>query len=716
MRATAPSLLLLPTLPSTHAADPESRRLSEDEPFAVPLPGSAEPGYSATYVNAVRPELEVDETMYDLAEAALRKNADRPCLGWRPWDWKVGDFEPRYHWITYREVAQLREALGSGLMQLLDDGTLDASRPLCAAFWAANRPEFQQLQQAANTYSFRTVALYDAADVESGVFILHHAEAQVLVTTHMHARQVIDRKDELPDLKVLVIIDAQAPPPSVAEPKRPPGQDAETMRHVWEAQNVAVMRIDELIEMGRMDPRPHRPPKPEDVAQLVYTSGTTGKPKAVMITQRTKAFAVRSTPSLINFDFSCMLGYLPVAHSFACMLEDAGLAVIGGRLGYSCGDTRRILDDLQLLQPDVFPTVPRVLNRIAAKIQSTMEEDTLKARVLRYAVASKLAAYDASGALHSMLWDRLVFNRIRALMGGRVKLIISGSAPCAPSVLRLLRVAMACPVIEGYGMTENYAIGTVSVWTDKSAGTVGPPMAGVQLRLKDKPDMGYCVTDPVPRGELMIRGQCVFKGFLKAPEQTAEVLDADGWLASGDIAEVDSRGRFSIIDRAKALTKLSQGEYVSPEKLEMAYTFELPIFHQLVVYGNSLESFLVAVGSVDKAAFSEFVRSLRRSPANGAGDTADEETGPADKPGLEIDVAAACNDSEVIQGVVIALTTRGRKAGLNGVEMIKNIRLYPTPLAEEMITPTFKVKRNVFARLYKSDLDQMYAEGPVATK
>lgn len=176
----------------------------------------------------------------------------------------------------------------------------------------------------------------------------------------------------------------------------------------------------------------------------------------------------------------------------------------------------------------------------------------------------------ATGKVDHAFWDRIVFKKVRAVLGGNVKYINSGSAPISPEVLSFLKVAFSATVSEGYGQTENVGTATRCMTGEKDGnGTVGPPQAGVEIKLIDVPDMNYFSTDkPFPRGEMLTRGQMVIGGYLKDEAKSKEAIDAEGWLHSGDIASVDTIGRFKIIDRIKNLVKLSQGEYVALEKVE----------------------------------------------------------------------------------------------------------------------------------------------------
>lgn len=194
------------------------------------------------------------------------------------------------------------------------------------------------------------------------------------------------------------------------------------------------------------------------------------------------------------------------------------------------GDTLKLLDDVGVLQPTIFVSVPRLFNRIYDKVLAGVKaKGGIAAFLFNRAYAAKKANL-LRGTVEHPLWDKLVFGAIRARLGGKVKHIVSGSAPISPDVMDFLRICFSADVYEGYGQTEQAAGLTISYRGDLTSGQVGPPQLCVEVKLKDIPAMNYTSQDkPFPRGEIMLRGHSVFKGYYKAPKQTAETLAEDGW-------------------------------------------------------------------------------------------------------------------------------------------------------------------------------------------
>lgn len=186
-------------------------------------------------------------------------------------------------------------------------------------------------------------------------------------------------------------------------------------------------------------------------------------------------------------------------------------------------------------------------------------------------MATKLANLKNNGTVTHCLWDKIIFKKMKAMLGGNVRIMLTGSAPISPEVLDFLKICFCCPISEGYGMTETCAGSVLTKMTDNVSGQVGGPVANVKLRLRDIPEMNYLHTNtPLPQGEVCFWGPSIMKGYFKQPEKTAETI-VDGWLYSGDVGQINPNGSLKIIDRAKNIFKLSQGEYLAPEKLENIY-------------------------------------------------------------------------------------------------------------------------------------------------
>uniref|UniRef100_A0A8C5CWN4 Long-chain-fatty-acid--CoA ligase n=1 Tax=Gadus morhua TaxID=8049 RepID=A0A8C5CWN4_GADMO len=422
----------------------------------------------------------------------------------------------------------------------------------------------------------------------------------------------------------------------------------------------------------------HQPPRPEDMAIICFTSGTTGNPKGAMLTHgnlvsNCSAFIgitnVRTFPHV-------MISYLPLAHMF----ERMGLLLVhGGRIGYFQGDIRLLMDDLATLKPTIFPVVPRLLNRMFDKIYG-QANSSLKRWVLGFAYRRKEAELKRGIIRRDSIWDRLIFRKVQDSLGGRVRLMITGAAPVSPTVLTFLRAALGCQFYEGYGQTECTAGCTLSMPGDFSAGHVGAPLPCNAIKLVDVADMNYLASNG--EGEVCVKGPNVFIGYLKDPEKTEEALDADGWLHTGDIGKWLPNGTLKIVDRKKNIFKLAQGEYIAPEKIENVYV-RSDALAQVFVHGDSLQACLVAVVVPDP----DFLCGWVKKSLGLEGSYLDCWLGPAGvRAGAYVDPCLP-------------------------VLQVKAIHVHDQMFSVQngLLTPTLKAKRTELQARFRAQIDVLYA-------
>jgi len=265
---------------------------------------------------------------------------------------------------------------------------------------------------------------------------------------------------------------------------------------------------------------------------MSYTSGTTGDPKGVKLTHKNIIVNGMCTiPRLPMMPGETVVSYLPYTHSFEQMLFAFAL-VQKLRIGFYSGDPLRLVEDCGKLRPDFFPSVPRLYNRIFAKLQAGFGSATgCKKWLVNRALTTKRRNYARDGTITSGCYDGLVFKKVRALLGGRVRMMVTGSAPISDEVLDFLKISFCCPVMEGYGLTESAAGSCVTDMMDTVTGHVGGPVESVKIRLKDLPEMNYMSTDqPHPRGEICMKGPSIFRGYFMREDKTAEAFDAEGWF------------------------------------------------------------------------------------------------------------------------------------------------------------------------------------------
>lgn len=270
--------------------------------------------------------------------------------------------------------------------------------------------------------------------------------------------------------------------------------------------------------------------------------------------------------------------------------------MVGARITYYSGSLRNLLTDLQYAKPSLFIAVPRVLQRIQQQVINNFnQQNWFKRKIIQWCLWNQTLA--VRKGYRVWLYDVLVFNKVKAIFGGRLRCLASGAAPLSGELSEFLQVCFGVPILEGYGLTETAAACSVTINNGYCVYyTVGAPLYGHEIKLVSIPEMGYTVNDqPCPRGEILVRGPSMFCGYYKNPELTREVVEEDGWFHTGDIGFVNkSNGSIQIIDRIKNIFKLSQGEYIAVEKIENIY-LQNPLIDQLFIYGDSTQNYIVMV-------------------------------------------------------------------------------------------------------------------------
>ncbi|KAB1214211.1 Long chain acyl-CoA synthetase 7, peroxisomal [Morella rubra] len=495
-----------------------------------------------------------------------------------------------YKWMTYGEASTARSAIGSGLF------CHGIPKGSCVGLYFINRPEWLIVDHACSAYSNISVPLYDTLGPDAVKYIVNHAAVQVVFCVPQTLNTLLSFLLDIPTVRLLVVvggIDGQVP-------KLP------------SSTGVEVVTYSTLLSQGLSNLQPFCPPKPDDVATFCYTSGTTGTPKGAVLTHGNLIANVAGSSITMKFYPSDVyISYLPLAHIYE-RANQIVLAYHGAAVGFYQGDNMKLMDDMAALRPTVFSSVPRLYNRIYAGIINAVKTTGgLRERLFNAAYNAKKRAL-LSGRNPSPIWDKLVFNKIREKLGGRVRCMTSGASPLSPDIMEFLKIkgefwannTLYCScfgglVIEGYGMTETSCVISSINEGDNLPGHVGSPNPSCEIKLVDVPEMNYTSDDqPFPRGEICVRGPIIFKGYHKDEMQMKEVIDEDGWLHTGDIGLWLPGGRLKIIDRKKNIFKLAQGEYIAPEKIENVYA-TCKFIAQCFVYGDSLNSSLVAVVAVE---------------------------------------------------------------------------------------------------------------------
>ncbi|XP_023108090.1 long-chain-fatty-acid--CoA ligase 1 isoform X2 [Felis catus] len=604
-------------------------------------------------------------TMYEGFQRGLQVSNNGPCLGSRKPD------QP-YEWLSYKEVADMSECVGSALIQK----GFKTSPDQYIGIFSQNRPEWVIIEQGCFAYSMVSVPLYDTLGAEAITYIVNKAELSlVFVDKPEKADTLLEGVENklTPGLKTIVVMDSY-------------GID---LLERGKRCGVEIISLKAMEDLGRANRQRPKPPAPEDLAVICFTSGTTGYPKGALITHQNivsdcSAF-VKITEKVLALNASdTHISFLPLAHMYEQLLLCVMLCH-GAKIGFFQGDIRLLMDDLKALQPTIFPVVPRLLNRMFDRIFG-QANTTLKRWLLDFASKRKESELRSGIIRNNSLWDKLIFHKIQSSLGGKVRLMVTGAAPVSATVLTFLRAALGCQFYEGYGQTECTAGCCLTMPGDWTAGHVGAPMPCNFIKLVDVEEMNYLAAKG--EGEVCVKGPNVFKGYLKDPAKTAEALDKDGWLHTGDIGKWLPNGTLKIIDRKKHIFKLAQGEYIAPEKIENIYVRSEPVA-QVFVYGESLQAFLIAIVVPDVETLCPW----------------------AQKRGFAGSFEELCRNKDVRRAVLEDMVRLGKDSGLKPFEQVKGITLHPELFSVDngLLTPTMKAKRPELRNYFRSQIDELYS-------
>lgn len=537
------------------------------------------------------------------------------------------------------------------------------------ALVSESRPEWLMCDLAILAAGGVTVPIYPTLSSAQGRYILQDSGSKLaIVSTTLQLEKVQDIRHLLPDLQAVIAMD----PAAATKASVVALEDVERRGHA---------RMTGEWGAGREFRERAREVRPEDLATIIYTSGTTGEPKGVMLTHANLVANLRAASDVLNVgQDDVALSFLPLSHAFERMVSYVYLFTGVSMVFAESFDT--VKRDIAAVRPTVLTGVPRVYEKLQSGIlEKAQAASASKARVFRWALGAGVAKAAAVlrgksvgplTALQASLADRLVFAKIREALGGRLRFVVSGSAPLAANVTEFFQ-AIGLPVIEGYGLTETAPILTVNPPGAARVGTVGRPIAGVELRIASD-------------GEILARGPNVMTGYLNKPEATADVLK-DGWFHTGDIGVIDGEGYLTITDRKKDLLVTSGGKKIAPQPIE-AILKRSPLVSEAVLLGDR-RRYAAALIVPDFAALERRLGELGRTPS--------EREALVHRP----DVVA------LYQEIIDALNRE-----LSQFERIKRIAILPREFSIDSgeLTPTLKVKRKVVEERWKEEIEKLYDE------
>ncbi|MGZ3143535.1 AMP-dependent synthetase/ligase [Lentzea chajnantorensis] len=581
---------------------------------------------------------------------AVRRTADLPFLAEQAYGdavaWRYKE-DGRWHQRTFAEVAELVLELASGFVH----AGLSSGDRVCVL--AGTRYEWVAVELAVLAAGGIVVPIYPSSTPEEIAWVIGDSGASVVVAENEEQCAKVEAvRGELPELRAVFTIEPAGDRPTVAQ----------------------------LGDTGRTSPLAaeldsrRAAVHPDDPSLIIYTSGTTGPPKGCVLTSGNwVALCLLAEETRIDAMQGTVYLFLPLAHVFAQIVMFSTM-YRGGELAYFGGDMKAVIPELAEVRPTFLPSVPRIFEKIYTFVTSAVEPAQLSQAVaLGLEVRRRRAAGEPVPAEMAAAFEQAdaLFANVRAVFGGRLEQALSGAAPISTEVLRFFHAA-GVPVLEGYGMTESTAIGTINTLQRFKLGSVGATgIAGLEMRLGED-------------GELLMRGPHVFAGYWRNPEATAETIE-DGWLHTGDLGEIDEDGFVTITGRKKDIIITAGGKNIAPANVENALRQSRWISHA-VLYGDR-KPYCVALITLDA-----------------------DEIGPwAASRGLPGDIESLVAHPDVralVQEVVDEANSH-----FAGVSQVKKFVLLARDLSQEEgeLTPTLKVKRSVVHRLHSPLYEGLYA-------
>ena len=642
------------------------------------------------------------DTVHKVFEYAVKVNGTRPAMGEREVleISKTTTADGReaeklrlgaYKWMTFREASDRVNAIASGLVDLAGLKAGDK-----VIIYADTKRDWQLTAQACFRMNLTVVTIYATLGEEGVKHGINQTQASVVVCDGKLLKTLTNVIGGCPTLKHVVTMGE----PDAAQLDKLP-------------KSVFQTNLDEVAKLGARKPLPARPPKATDIAVLMYTSGTTGAPKGVMLNHANVCATMSGLKDAGDFtNKDVYLAYLPLAHIMEMAAETLMLA-LGAAIGY--GSPQTLTDtglklapgtrgDAPTLKPTFMVFAPAVLDRVRQAVQAKFgAAKPLLKKLINAGLAAGRKDFEAGKIGAPFLYNAIIFKKVQKLIGGRVRVMISGSAPLSRETQIFMQTCFRCPVRQGYGLTETGSCGTIASFDDYSP-TVGQVLTSVRISLRDWEEGGYKVSDAknpsigFPRGEILIGGPVVCQGYFNPPHMSDPELEAknstefsviDGvrYFHTGDVGQFTADGQLMIIDRKKDLVKLQQGEYVTLSKVENVLK-QCPYVGMAMTYADSNHSYCIAIVVCNEAPLKKLA---------------------ADK-GVSGDLETICANKVIVDEISKACKDACKAGKLVGFETPTKYILTAEPWTpdNDMVTAAFKLKRQNIVAAFKSKITAAY--------
>ena len=625
---------------------------------------------------------------------------DRPCLGRRL---KVGEnekgeprFDNKYTYYTYKDVHIMCKKFAKNLHEkkegLIYKDSYRGKNFNLVGIFAKNCTEWVIADMACQMDSVTTAILYSTLGQDAFRYICEQTKIRTILVSPDLINMLCDlkKKYNLGQLSNAILFDMTTNCDSEKELEklRNAGFTAYSFTKDFLKDNENVKDSD--LEIS----------KPETIMTICYTSGTTGDPKGVMLSQRNLISVLDTVirDSHVPIDeYGTHISFLPLAHIFERMVI-SGFMGAAAKIGFISGSVRTtLIEDMSLLGPTLLFTVPRVLQTMRTKIFDGFNAlGGWKKKLAYKAYHTKLENYKKYGIITHTIYDQLVFKKIRNMFGNKLRTILCASAPMPKELADDFKVFLSIPIIEGLGMTELSGSAFCTTYHDLTNFTAGGVTGGAKMIIKSVPDLGYTIDDVIdgvncPAGEICLKGPLIFEGYYKNDKENEKAFDKDGYFHTGDVGRIfpNLGNGLKIVDRVKEIFKLSQGEYIIPAKLESVYS-KSSFIQQIMIYGNSSMNNIIAIICPEK-----------KHCAEALGITLEELTKSEDNPDLQ-------------KLIVNDLLKLANEANFNGMEKARYVLITFEGFTVEntCMTPTMKIVRKKVELRFKKRIDKLYNSIP----
>ena len=631
----------------------------------------------------------------------MQKYKDRPFIGRRL---KIGEtkegspiFEKKYTYYTYNEVLNMCKTFAKNIHELKNELLYkDSYKGIefnLIGIFAKNCTEWVISDLGCQMDNITTATLYATMGQEAFKYICEQTKIKTIFVSPDLVEILcnVKKKYKLESLTKVILFDMTT--------------NCDTEKELSKLKNAGFMTFsfqkDFMKQNLNIKDEDLQISTPDTIMTICYTSGTTGDPKGVMLSQRNLISVLETCikSSAVPVDeFACHISFLPLAHIFERMII-SGFIGFAGKIGFISGSVRTtLMEDMSLLQPTILCLVPRVMQTIRTKIFDGFNSLNGWKKQLAYkAYNTKLENYKKYGIFTHVLYDMLIFKKIRNMFGGNLKTILCASAPMPKSLADDFKIFLSIPIIEGLGMTELSGSTFATNYHDYTNYTAGGVTSGAKLLIKSVKDLGYTIDDVIdgvncPAGEICVKGPSVFVGYYKNDLENKKCFDESGYFHTGDVCRMfpNFGNGIKIVDRVKEIFKLSQGEYIIPAKLESVYAKSF-LIGQIMVYGNSSMNNIIAIIMPDKKHC-------------------------ADALNVSVNELVKNEENNKLKEIIIKdLDKLAKEAGFNGLEKVKYVILTFEGFTVEnsCMSPTMKIVRKKVELKFKNRIDELYKSIPV---